>query len=918
MSEANRRSEDEFGKNLQSQVSDLDENVNDPHQITVANKFKPRNVKSRAKQKRSRNLKKLQGMIKNQGETVPSHEIEDIFTVEGFKSKKNEKNVLMNWKKFISNNGLTRTENQQASISSDTLRSGVQKSIIKSIPQDQYGNLIISRRKDYIREASQLGSKCPGNPNDPKSTRSSSNFLTINTDLLCTGRRIPSPTGLKTVKNKKNDANVQKTPLFGKEKCSRAIKRRPKSSRQFLVKNRARSSTKYRSDYFPDHRQIEAERKELVEKNKDRNCEGRSDDKVIRISVMAAMKSMPHLKPVLHANNKILLKNFNDCYEQVRNEILLTRRAGDTQKEGIYTKKDFDNMILKKERLILEKNAELFPQGKCKIALELFDKYESINAVKREPSQQSNRNYTKSISKIMKPESPRFRRKRSKAKSAARTRRYPGYKEFQRLCNEVKQGENYEIKSNDTLYLNLQNQEPKEEEGSIFDDNCPNDTQKELRQNQEVKGQKGMTERVPISKQKKIKCLLNNSLTVHSNADKEEKKENATVSDLVSGTPGEISLSMGPKLQGKIGSPENRLDTPSEQITSRESNILKKNTLRFKPPGDQKFQKSKNPLKNKLLSKRDLSREISGKNSYQKITEYSQSNLKEQKDSHKPSRQTRSHISSFEVDSGVIGVDNTGVDLVGQVPEEDIYDLIAEQEFYRAKQMKYHQLMVSRRQDHKNSRVFPGKRPISAAGGLFRAEKGYMARPLSGRATVQHRPNMRALRARKSKDKPDLEIQNGYKCMEDKSGIGQMQLKTAMKYISGQTVLAQNYLTNKMKKSRNSSGFRTQSHTNIKTVGGFVKVNPKTRLCEKDNSHKESSRSNFGVHKSSEDLAEVMYDLNKQVKFPIKNDIPINHKKAISEADNPVLRPNITKGKYRKESNEYLSKGRKVGSHNYK
>lgn len=58
--------------------------------------------------------------------------------------------------------------------------------------------------------------------------------------------------------------------------------------------------------------------------------------------------------------------------------------------EHIYTKKDFDNMIQKKERLILERNAELFPEGKCKVALELFDKYESIRSTKGKNSHSRN------------------------------------------------------------------------------------------------------------------------------------------------------------------------------------------------------------------------------------------------------------------------------------------------------------------------------------------------------------------------------------------------------------------------------------------------------------------------------------------------------------------------------------------------
>ena len=35
-------------------------------------------------------------------------------------------------------------------------------------------------------------------------------------------------------------------------------------------------------------------------------------------------------------------------------------------------------MITKKERLILERNAELFPDGPSNIALQLYDTYESV------------------------------------------------------------------------------------------------------------------------------------------------------------------------------------------------------------------------------------------------------------------------------------------------------------------------------------------------------------------------------------------------------------------------------------------------------------------------------------------------------------------------------------------------------------
>lgn len=45
-----------------------------------------------------------------------------------------------------------------------------------------------------------------------------------------------------------------------------------------------------------------------------------------------------------------------------------------------YTKEDYDNIILKKERLILERNADLFPEGCSKLALELYNTYESVKS----------------------------------------------------------------------------------------------------------------------------------------------------------------------------------------------------------------------------------------------------------------------------------------------------------------------------------------------------------------------------------------------------------------------------------------------------------------------------------------------------------------------------------------------------------
>ena len=45
-----------------------------------------------------------------------------------------------------------------------------------------------------------------------------------------------------------------------------------------------------------------------------------------------------------------------------------------------YTKEDYDNIILKKERLILERNADLFPDGQSKLALEFYNTYESVKS----------------------------------------------------------------------------------------------------------------------------------------------------------------------------------------------------------------------------------------------------------------------------------------------------------------------------------------------------------------------------------------------------------------------------------------------------------------------------------------------------------------------------------------------------------
>ncbi|CAI2368887.1 unnamed protein product [Moneuplotes crassus] len=216
-------------------------------------KSKTRSTKSSSRLKRSRNVNKLQKLSKGQIETVPAQEIEDLFTSSKSRGRKTEKNVLKHWKRFIFNNRLGKAEQQDPRKAPCPLRNSIHQQIKRSEFEDNYGSQSFSKRNEYIRGTQQLGSKCPANPNGGKTSRPSSSFRSFNTDLNLTGKRIGSPSGSKTVRNSKNVGNCNKPPQNGKEKCSRAIKRRPKSSRQFLVKNKTKSSTKYRSDYFPDY-----------------------------------------------------------------------------------------------------------------------------------------------------------------------------------------------------------------------------------------------------------------------------------------------------------------------------------------------------------------------------------------------------------------------------------------------------------------------------------------------------------------------------------------------------------------------------------------------------------------------------------------------------------------------------------------
>ena len=106
-----------------------------------------------------------------------------------------------------------------------------------------------------MKEASQLGSRCPGNPNRPQTSRGDCRPVNIKANIPSSngiqGRTRYSPERIKSAKR----IHLGKSPINSTEKCSRAIKRRPKSSKHFLVKkNLKKSSTKYRSDFFPEHK----------------------------------------------------------------------------------------------------------------------------------------------------------------------------------------------------------------------------------------------------------------------------------------------------------------------------------------------------------------------------------------------------------------------------------------------------------------------------------------------------------------------------------------------------------------------------------------------------------------------------------------------------------------------------------------
>ena len=118
---------------------------------------------------------------------------------------------------------------------------------------------------------------------------------------------------------------------------------------------------------------------------------------------------------------------------------------------------------------------------------------------------------------------------------------------------------------------------------------------------------------------------------------------------------------------------------------------------------------------------------------------------------------------------------------------------------------------------------------------------------------------------------------------------------------------------------RNTFGFQGTNNKKLKTVGGFVKVNPKSKFTLKKTAPKTSRagmKKKLKMVASSEDLDEVLDDdkLNKQVAMSFNLNIGQtsvhDELKNICET-NPVLKASINKGKYRKEPSAYLKSSRK-------
>lgn len=73
-----------------------------------------------------------------------------------------------------------------------------------------------------------------------------------------------------------------------------------------------------------------------------------------------------------------MIQTIDEIYEEAKYVIPPKKLKEYVETQRKYTKEDFDNIIQKKERLILERNAELFPDGTSAKALDLYHVYNTL------------------------------------------------------------------------------------------------------------------------------------------------------------------------------------------------------------------------------------------------------------------------------------------------------------------------------------------------------------------------------------------------------------------------------------------------------------------------------------------------------------------------------------------------------------
>lgn len=143
-------------------------------------------------------------------------------------------------------------------------------------------------------------------------------------------------------------------------------------------------------------------------------------------------------------------------------------------------------------------------------------------------------------------------------------------------------------------------------------------------------------------------------------------------------SPKEVSMTLNPSSTGKFVSPDH-LVSPLQPMTTRETRFVKQKSLKFKPPMKKGKIKSKNPLRNKFLSKENFSQDASLRTSYynQKVTDYSQKEKEEVKGSVQVSKGDNSDISSLEVHKAE-------EQKTQESPEDrDQYDIVPDTEIYK-------------------------------------------------------------------------------------------------------------------------------------------------------------------------------------------------------------------------------------------